>query len=231
MHKFKAVLVVIFLLLLASGFTFQRHAIACEAIAFSNFEQVSANVFSSPSVANVQQVVKNISNGKERVNSTFGKMIAKPKIVLVGSKDEAAKFGANSTATAHNTPFGTCIVLGPNGQNVDVSAHELTHAEVSHRVGWFTHWLEIPVWFDEGVALIVDHREPFLVENIDLDPVKVQSVKRLKSGREFFGGGNTHENYLASRLAVAMLEPSKLYAQLELVRIGDSFESVFTSTM
>jgi len=172
-------------------------------------------------------VVRIISDGKQRVDSTFGEMIASPKIILVSNEDEAAKFGANSTATAHYSPLGTCIVLGPKGQNVDVTAHELTHAEVGYRTGWFTHWLEIPVWFNEGVALLVDHRKPFLIENIQLGHKDVEDVKKLNTGMEFFDGANTHKNYLASRLAVNSVEPLMLYEKLTLIRNGESFESVF----
>jgi len=199
MHKLKISIVCSFLALVVFGLTLQRHAIACEAIQFSGYEEVAPNIFASSSLENIGQVLESILKGKERIGSTFGPMIASPKIVLVTNTDEAAEFGANSTATAHYTPLGACIVLGPKGQNVDVAAHELVHAEVGYRVGWLTHWIEIPVWFNEGIALIVDHRPPFLVKNIELNQDEIEAVKQFNTGSEFFDGENTHKNYLASK--------------------------------
>ncbi|WDE06733.1 hypothetical protein SG34_007465 [Thalassomonas viridans] len=227
MHKFKIITAIMLLILLTTGFITQKYALACETVQFSEYKQVAANIFSSPGVENVQGVLRSIAEGKQRVGSTFGAMTASPKVVLVSTKDEAAGFGANSTASAHYTPMGTCIVLGPKGQNVDVAAHELTHAEIGHRVGWLRHLLEIPVWFNEGIALLVDHRKPFLIENIQLSQEEVKAVKKLDTSRVFFAGENIHKNYLASRLAVNEVEPSLLYEKLALIRDGASFEDVF----
>ncbi|MCC5824872.1 hypothetical protein [Alkalimonas sp.] len=227
MQRIKIVVFACFLLVALAGVFSQRHALACEAVGFKGYEQVAPNVFVSPSVENIEEALRSIIDGRQRVDATFGEMIATPKIVIVGNKAEASNFGANSTATAYYTPMGTCIILGPKGQNVDVAAHELVHAEVGQRVGWLNHWLEIPVWFNEGVALIVDHRKPFLIENIDISQEAIDSVKQLKTGREFFGGTNTHENYVASRMAVNNFEPLQLYQKLERVRNGESFGSVF----
>ncbi|MCC5852644.1 MAG: hypothetical protein JJU30_07400 [Alkalimonas sp.] len=210
-----------------AGMFSQRHALACEAVGFYGYQQLAPNIFASPGVGNQEQVLSVIQGGKQRVESTFGPMIAAPKIVIVATKAEAARLGANSTASAHYTPLGTCIILGPNGQNVDVAAHELVHAEVGQRVGWFRHWLEIPVWFNEGVALMADHREPFLIDNIAISQEAIDAVKTLKTGRAFFAGANTHQHYVAARVAVNDLEPLQLYQQLERIRKGERFDAVF----
>ncbi|MCW8879052.1 MAG: hypothetical protein OQK04_12515 [Kangiellaceae bacterium] len=227
MHKLKIIIIIALLTLVVTGLVSQKHALACELVQFSDYKKVAPNIFASPDVEKVSLILRAISEGKQRVETTFGEMSASPKVVIVKNQVEAAKFGANSTASAHYTPIGTCIVLGPKGQNVDVTAHELTHAEVGHRVGWLTHLLEVPIWFNEGVALLVDHRKPFLIENIQLSEEEIREVKKLDTGRAFFGGENTHKNYLASRLAVNKIEPLELYEKLELIRDGESFEDVF----
>jgi hypothetical protein len=227
MSKFKIFVAVITLIFTVVGGISQRYAFACETVNFSNYVKIAPNIFASPDIDNIQQTLDTIAEGKKRVNITFGEMTAYPKIVVVNSKDEATNFGANSTATSHYTPMGTCIILGPKGQNVDVAAHELTHAEIAKRVGWLVNFMEIPIWFNEGVALIVDKREPFLIENIQLSQEEVEAVKQLTSASKFFGSPNTHKNYLASRLAVNKLEPSQLYDKLELIRNGESFSNIF----
>ncbi|WP_298442061.1 hypothetical protein [uncultured Ferrimonas sp.] len=227
MNKLQLIALSVFSALLVLGLVTQRHAIACEMVGFTEYQQLAPNVYAAAHFDESASALAAIRQGKARVESTFGPMRATPKIVLVADRQEAARFGANSTATANYTPFGTCIVLAEHGQNVDVAAHELVHAEVGARVGWLTHWVAIPIWFNEGVALMVDHRAPFLVENIRLGAAEVAAVKRLTYGNEFFRGGNAHQNYLASRLAVQTVEPLELYQHLERIRNGQSFESVF----
>ncbi len=58
----------------------------------------------------------------------------------------------------HLTPFGAYIILSPDGTNIDVLSHELSHAELMERVGWQIRRQKIPVWFDEGLAMLVDKR-------------------------------------------------------------------------
>ncbi|MEM9101428.1 MAG: hypothetical protein AAGB12_03825 [Pseudomonadota bacterium] len=213
-----------------AGLFYQKHVIACELVMFTNYQKIGPHIYASPNLQHQQSILKNIENGRKRVNSLFGEMQALPKIVLVANAKEAAWYGANSTGKASYSPWGTCIVLGPKGQNVDVTAHELVHAEVANRVGgWFTHWMEIPIWFNEGVALMVDHRAPFLVQNIDLSEEEIEAVKTIKTAYQFFKKAESHKNYLASRLAVKHLEPSTLYQKLERIREGENFESVFES--
>lgn len=202
----------------------QRHAISCEAVAFTNYQHIATNVYASPDVANSAEILEVIRLGRERVNATFGTMNARPKIVVVASEEEADGFGANGTATAFYTPLGTCIVLAPQGHNIDVAAHELTHAEIGDRIGWYTYMTQIPLWFNEGMALMVDHRQPFLIENIALEEQVIRDVRQLQTARQFFSQGNVFEHYQASRVAVDQIPPQQLYVILALIKQGVSFE-------
>jgi len=88
-----------------------------------------------------------------------------------------------------NTQFvggRACVMIGPNGQNVDVVAHEMAHAELFLRVGWLARWLQIPTWFDEGVAMQVDYRSRY-----DLPAEKIPNagdVRALTTFSKFFSG-------------------------------------------
>ncbi len=165
-----------------------------------------------------------LESSKERIASTFGKMESGAKVVVTASSDEASYFGSNDWGRAHLSAIGQCVVLGPEGRSVDIAAHELVHAEVHYRVGWIKHFLEIPVWFNEGVALIVDHREFLLPENIQLNPEDIESVKSKEL--DFFGD-NSWKNYQAARIAVDTLDTSTLYEKLEKINKGEGFEKVF----
>ncbi|AFM06240.1 hypothetical protein Fleli_3937 [Bernardetia litoralis DSM 6794] len=126
------------------------------------FEQV--NIYVNPQMNKEER--KNIillyQKSRFRIDSLFGNTKAKPSI-LVGNTNEVMQFFGNSsfqekTGMTHLTPLGSYIVLSPNGTNIDVLSHELCHAELLHRLGWQTRRQKIPIWFDEGLAMLVDKR-------------------------------------------------------------------------
>ncbi|XPF94993.1 hypothetical protein ACM9HF_02975 [Colwellia sp. RE-S-Sl-9] len=203
------------------GFS-QRHALACEFIEYSNYSEIAPNIFVSGSfdLNQKENLLSNITLGKSRVNTTFGQMISNPKVVITTSDSEASDFDSNKYGKALLTPLGKCIVLGSEGQNIDVIAHEYTHAEVHYRVGWLNHLLNVPIWFNEGVALLVDFRKPYLLENIGLSPKDAEFVKN----NEFdFSIGS----YQASRVLVDKIDKASLYQNLEKLKQGQDINSVF----
>ena len=222
MSKLKlSLLLFISFIILLSGFS-QRHALACELIEYSNYSKVAPNIFVSSSFnfSKTEELLSMIKLGKSRVNDTFGNMISNPKVVIVTNDNEAADFGSNAYGKALLTPLGQCIIFGPKGQNINVIAHEYTHAEVHHRVGWLNHLLNVPIWFNEGVALLVDFRKSYLLENIDLSQEQVNSVK--SNGFDF-----SISSYKASRVLVDSIDKSKLYKNLDKLKQGQDINSVF----
>ncbi|WP_422381874.1 hypothetical protein [Marinicellulosiphila megalodicopiae] len=208
-------------ILVLTGLT-QRHALACEFIEYSNYSEIAPNIFVSSSF-NLDQketLLSTITLGKSRVNTTFGKMISNPKVVITTNESEAADFGSNAYGKALLTPLGQCIVIGHKGQNIDVIAHEYTHAEVHHRVGWLNHFLNVPIWFNEGVALLVDYRNLYLLENIDLSLKDIESVKNNRFDFSL-------ASYQASRVLVDSIDKSSLYGNLEKLKQGQDLNSVF----
>lgn len=222
MSKLKLVL----LLLIALGATLvgfaQKHALACELISYSNYVEISPNTFVSPSfnLAHREKLLSIINKGKARVSTTFGNMISEPKVIITTNDKESASFGSNAYGKALLTPLGQCLIFGVEGQNIDVIAHEYTHAEVHYRVGWLDHWLKVPVWFNEGVALLVDFRKPYLLENIDLSQAEVNVVK--SSEFDF-----SISSYKAARVLVDGIDKSKLYSNLAKIKQGQDISSVF----
>ncbi|OIN60576.1 hypothetical protein [Arsenicibacter rosenii] len=65
----------------------------------------------------------------------------------------------SSAGCSLGAPWGEAyLILGPDGNNVDVIAHERCHDELLARLGWWTVQRQIPQWFNEGLALMVDYR-------------------------------------------------------------------------
>jgi hypothetical protein len=119
--------------------------------------------------------------------------------------------GGEGAGCSVGTPWGTSyLILGPDGNNTDVIAHELCHDELFTRVGWWRVKRQIPQWFNEGLALMVDYRfsnpaiweQPdsskqipsFSEENTILSFPQRPMVKLtdLETTRDFFGGDYTH---------------------------------------
>lgn len=89
----------------------------------------------------------------------------------------------------------------------------------------FTIVTQLPIWFIEAVAIKVDYRPPFLLENIELSPAEVESIKHVFFNRDF---ENTNiKNYQAARLAAESINSKKLYANLEKLSKGEPFSKIF----
>jgi hypothetical protein len=190
------------------------------------YEEIRQNIFIAKGSLKASESIDFIAEGAKRVSDTFGATIASPMIILADTVDESRKFFASETATPHVSLFGSCIILGPNGQNVDVIAHEFAHAEIFARLGWVTWILEMPRWFEEGVSLLVDLREPFLPENITLEDSEIEAVKNIFYGHNFYTE-NAFQNYQAARLAVDSVDKSEFYSNLERMKRGYEFDDVF----
>ena len=221
-----------FAVLTILGVATERHALACEFVPGSGFERISRQLYVEPGISTAQldSVRENVASAHDRIQDVYGSPESAPRFLIASTAEKAGRWGANETASMHRLPDSACIVVGPKGQNADVLAHEWLHAEIQHRVGFWRFLREIPTWFDEGVALTVDYREPFLPENIQLPDKRIADVRNLTSGRAFFSG-ITRTRYQAARLAVEpLIHDGRLFSDLERVGGGASFDAVFQPT-
>ncbi len=119
--------------------------------------------------------------------------------------------GGEGAGCSIGTPWGTAyLILGPDGNNADVIAHELCHDELFARLGWWRVKRQIPQWFNEGLALMVDYRFsnpsvwespdsvkqsiPFSEESTSMPFPQRPMLKLvdLETTRDFFGGDYRH---------------------------------------
>jgi hypothetical protein len=218
-----------FVLIMAIGAFIERRVITCQFLPAFGYTQLQGRAFAAGDIAPEQfgHLEGLVASAAERIRLVYGEPESRPWILITGNASTASRWGANQTASMHRMPGRSCIIIGPDGQNVDVLAHEYLHAEIQDRVGFWRFLKEIPVWFDEGAALTLDYREPFLPENIDLSEDQVDSVQRLKKNRDFFSG-NIRENYQAARMAVIpLINTETFFLDLERIGNGESFDSVF----
>ena len=107
------------------------------------------------------EAIQIVDEAKKRVAEYFGEAKSAPKIILCDDAGTLSKLGGDhDTATVAIFHVYSYIALSSEYLNVDVAAHELTHAETHQRIfaGKVGSPPLVPVWFDEGLALQNDYR-------------------------------------------------------------------------
>ncbi|BAU28055.1 hypothetical protein DFP93_101131 [Aneurinibacillus soli] len=122
-------------------------------VRWSDMKQIAPDIYVDPHMSTKKQgiLLRDIHTARERVSRLFGSIEAEPVLILSDSIDTLRRYTSGSAQT-YSSAAGIIIVLGPDGLNVPIISHELTHAELYHRVG------KVPAWFDEGLAMMVDGR-------------------------------------------------------------------------
>ncbi|MGI9323798.1 MAG: hypothetical protein ACR2PZ_01160 [Pseudomonadales bacterium] len=100
-----------------------------------------------------------LAGARARVELLFGEVRSKPIVACLNRPVLGLNVSHGQTSFAPWVP--AVVLLGPEGQNMDVAAHEWMHAELSARVGVLTRTYGVPTWFDEGLAMQVDMREEY----------------------------------------------------------------------
>lgn len=166
-------------------------AFNCYTVSFSDFKEIYKNVYVEPNTvdADINNILNTISKSKDTAAQLYGSFNAKPVFII--SKDPATlkKFGVeNGTGATQKTIFGSYIILGPDGLNIDVISHELTHSELAYRIDK-SKSTKIPIWFDEGMATQVDNRPKYSEEQWikkTENGAKVPNMRNLDSGTQFY---------------------------------------------
>lgn len=208
---------------LSSLLLFNKDGLACEAAPLIGFEEIESEIYVDATLSPVDRetLLALVKSAKARVNHAFGEMISFPRYIVTKDTKYSA-FGFNSTGMARSALLRECVFIGPKGINVDVIAHETSHAELFHRATFYTKNFKIKPWLLEGSGTYVDYREPLLLSNISLDSLTVAHVKSLSD----FSSSDI-QAYQASRVAFEKFDPKKLYEGIERLNQGESFDTVF----
>ena len=118
------------------------------------------------------QLIETVKQSRLEIKQFFGGMKSTPKIYACSTKKCFKKFGGVSADA--KTINDDTVLLSYKGLNKTTVTHELAHAEFNKRLGK-SHWNKVPMWFDEGLAVLVC-KDPKYTK-----PVPSMSLSKLSS--------------------------------------------------
>lgn len=203
-------------------------------IDFSNFKR-NGRIYYHPDTPQekIDSLHTLIELGAERIVALYGQKTSYPKFIYCDREEDFLKYSMSSTvpALAH-LKLGSYIILGKDGIDINIIAHELSHAELYERLGFFKR-LAVPAWFDEGLAMQVDRRSYYSEKNLRIktrDFQELPEVKNMNDLRTFQSG--TREDIMLHYMA-AKYEVGKWYSQEKLIqlinhiKLGNTFYEAF----
>lgn len=133
-------------------------------VPYRNFTEIQKNVYVENGYSGDTDRIKLlVDEAKNRVYEFWGSLESTPAIIISDNAETLAKLGGDhDTITAVFFRAYSYISVSEEYLNVDILAHEMTHAELHARLykGRLPGTL-IPTWFDEGVATQNDYREQY----------------------------------------------------------------------
>ena len=207
----------------------------CHLIGFQNFKK-DGNLYYRKGTPKdlVKQLKLGISQAEKRIISFWGKKKSYPTFIYCNNSEDYKKFGSyyESPACAH-MEISSYIVINKNGVNLDIIAHELNHTELYSRIGHFKKELEIPAWFDEGLAMQVDLRKSYstdTLKQLSNNFVNLPAIKEMRTYTSFSSGTNkeVHLNYATAKYEVKnWLKYNNLRNFIKNIEDGMSFNEAY----
>jgi hypothetical protein len=237
--------------LIISYYVLFPHLWHCQWIGYSDFRKVKSNFYTSPTTPPkyLQKATQSIEEARKRIAELWGKPVGDATIILCESTEQYHRY-CNSDEGAGcsiGTPWGASfIVLNLDGLNTDVIAHEMCHDELFTRLGWWKTTREIPQWFNEGLALMVDYRfvatsdsvQRYLDYKDECSYVSnggqtVLNLNEISSLHGFFSGTESHVMlaYMTSGMEIsrwlANTGAQNVPRLIERIKSGETFDSAY----
>lgn len=209
-------------IIVASGLLFAwlfPQFLRCFLVEYDNFQEIRPNIFVEQKTPKKQQdsLVEYVERAEKRLKAFWESKNGRAKIIFCKNIETYQKYAKTTEGAGFSigTPLGSWIILNQDGLNVDVIAHEMCHDELMTKLGWWKTKKEIPTWFDEGLALMLDYRfvssQDSIQRYIDyrtelsyLSPVPIP-LNELNTQKDFFGQGElfTKIAYFTSAVEVS----------------------------
>ena len=182
-------------------------------------------------------LLSKIRQAEERNQAFWGERKSKPVWIYCYKKWLYNRYGvAGKPASTWLSLLGSHIVLSGSSVNLNIISHELCHAELLGHLGWFDRDKKIPTWFDEGLAMQLDHRERYAEHHYQYFGTYergLPSLQEMKSPTTFWQGDKeeTRKKYILAKHEVMIWlgdKPrSKLMNFIHLLKEGSEFEAAY----
>lgn len=164
--KKRTILLTVILLILSAGILFfQLTSTGYRmTVPYRNFTELQKNVYLANDYSgDRQELVSILAASSKRVSAFWGKLESSPTIIICDNEKTLKKLGGDrDTTTLIFLKAYSYISISRQYLNVDIMAHEMTHAELHARLyaGKLPQTL-VPTWFDEGLATQNDDRAKY----------------------------------------------------------------------
>lgn len=134
----------------------------------SDFTEMETHVYADAAFAEkCPEALDLLHEAKARVEEFWkangaNRLWSDPYIIFSADKDNLQKLGGDHDTRYSWVPVRRSYVcISDEYLDLDILAHELTHAEFQSRLSYRAMKQEIPTWFDEGLAVQNDYRAQY----------------------------------------------------------------------
>ncbi|MEZ4905571.1 MAG: hypothetical protein R2822_29320 [Spirosomataceae bacterium] len=237
--------------LIISYYVLFPHVWHCQWIDFSDFKKINPRLYISTKIPQkyVHQADILVKEARHSIEQLWGESQGRGTVIICSTSEEYERYchSSEGAGCSIGTPWGeSFIILNLDGLNVDVIAHEMCHDELFCRLGWWTTTRQIPQWFNEGLALMVDHRFVSSTDSIQryidyqeacLSASKggqtVLELKEISTMKGFFGGDESRV-FLAYMTAATEVSrwlmkegTNQIPYFIYRIKAGESFDDIY----
>ncbi len=170
-----------------------------------------------------------------RCHELYGSLTSRPRCIFLYKPYNVERFMPNApTRIASTFYFGqSFIVFSMYELSAAIASHELCHAELYDRLGKGLRQPQLPQWFDEGLALLLDERYAESEKWLRAYTSEQPRPQDLASRTNFYANPQTNSlrNHLLAREWVRTWYERNgqqgLLKFIEAMRAGQSFEESY----
>ncbi len=211
-------------------------------VRYRNFTEIQNNIYVENNyIGDTDKIISLIKVARSRNSEFWGSTESEPIIIISDNAKTLEKLGGDhDTLTAVFFKVKSYISISSEYLNVDILAHEMTHAELHARLykGKLPQTL-VPTWFDEGVAIQNDYREQYndeaWHEKTDNGSYLIE-LNNMDTPEEFYGGSSDDRRfrYLISRYELkTWIKKNGMDSLIQLIReinAGEDFYELYYKT-
>ena len=235
-RKIKSVLIVVVLLPLAHFLFFPKASRCLAAHFYGPFDRIEFGLLVSyDTPPKTRDSLLHIYQKAIDRNLKFWKKLkGNPKIIYCHNQQLYNKYAnPNRPATVFEKPYKVYLVLSNATLDIDILSHEICHTQLYAHLGWWKKKWQIPSWFDEGLAMQLDHRKAYseaayidLLDRLDYYP----NIKTYTSSKQFYKGTqiDVETNFILARHEVFhWLKQKSIVEICKKIKDGQSFQEVY----